>query len=83
MDWMSRLNDNVLLKDLNIPGAHNSGQVDFRVYDNKQGYNWAEAQRQAKQVASIYEMLNAGVRLGHTSERVCHIAWKRRPLWIS
>lgn len=62
MDWMSRLNDNVLLKDLNIPGAHNSGQVDFRVYDNKQGYNWAEAQRQAKQVASIYEMLNAGVR---------------------
>ena len=62
MDWMSRLNDNVLLKDLNIPGAHNSGQVDFRVYGNKEGTNWAEAQRHAKQVASIYEMLNAGVR---------------------
>lgn len=62
LDWMGRLDDDVLLKDLNIPGAHSSGQVDFKVYGNKEGTNWAEAQRHAKQVASIYEMLNAGVR---------------------
>lgn len=52
--WMSYIPDNVYIKDLSIPGAHNALNVDVT--------RWSEAVRSNTQVADITQMLNAGIR---------------------
>lgn len=57
-NWMGQLKGTTLLKDLSIPGAHNATQVTL----TSKGTNWDEPFRQAKQMANITQMLDAGVR---------------------
>lgn len=57
--WITQIKDDVLIKNLSIPGAHGAAMVEIKDGNYPTP---SEAHRQAKQRANITEMLNAGVR---------------------